>query len=97
MQTVFPKREESRTVSVNAQYIVLFKNHRDNTQVVNLAKHIYPGRVKYMQDAFKDATSVLPGYLFFDLKQSIPEHLHIALIFFLTRKRTSMLTFLRHK
>ena len=74
---LFPKGKESRTISINAQYMVLFKNPRDNTQVVNLAKQMYPGRVKYMQDAFRDATSVPHGYLFVDLKQSTPEHLRL--------------------
>ena len=77
VQNLFPKGKESRTISVNAQYMVLFKNSRDNTQVVNLAKQMYPGRVKYMQDAFRDATSVPHGYLFVDLKQSTPEHLRL--------------------
>ena len=54
VQNLFPKGKESRTISINAQYMVLFKNPRDNTQVVNLAKQMYPGRVKYMQDAFRD-------------------------------------------
>ena len=77
VQNVFIKGKESRTISLNAQYMVLFKNPRDNTQVVNLAKQMFPGRVKYMQEAFRDATSVLHGYLFVDLKQSTPEHLRL--------------------
>ena len=77
VQNVFPKGKESRTISLNAQYMVLFKNPRDNTQVVNLAKQMFPGRVKYMQEAFRDATSVPHGYLFVDLKQSTPEHLRL--------------------
>ncbi|KAK2156953.1 hypothetical protein NP493_1913g00024 [Ridgeia piscesae] len=77
VQNVFLKGKESRTISINAQYMVLFKNPRDNTQVVNLAKQMYPGRVKYMQEAFRDATSVPHGYLFVDLKQSTPEHLRL--------------------
>lgn len=56
--------------------MVLFKNPRDSTQVVKLAKQMYPGRVKYMQQAFIDATSVPHGYVFFDLKQTTPEHLN---------------------
>ena len=55
--------------------MVLFQNPRDNTQVVNLAKQMYPGCIQYMQEAFRDATSVPHGYLFVDLKQSTPEYL----------------------
>ena len=56
VQNIFPKGKESRTIRINAQYMVLFKNPRDNTQVVNLTKQMFPGRVKYMQEAFRDAT-----------------------------------------
>ena len=77
VQNLFPKGKESRTISINAQYMVLFKNPRDNTQVVNLARQMYPGRIKFMQEAFRDATSVPHGYLFVDLKQATPEHLRL--------------------
>ena len=77
VQHLFTKEKESRAISINAQYMVLFKNPRDNTQVVNFAKQVYPGRVKYMQEAFRDETSVPHCYLFVDLKQSTPEHLRL--------------------
>ena len=51
VHNLFLEGKESRTISINAQYTVLFKTPRDNTQVVNLAKHVYPGRVKYTHDA----------------------------------------------
>ena len=56
---------------------MLFKNPRDNTQVVNLSKHMYPGRVKFMQEAYRDATSITQGYLVVDLKQATREHLRL--------------------
>ena len=59
---------------LNAQYVVLFKIPRDATEVSHLAMQIYPGRVRYMQEAFKDATSLPYGYLLVDLKQETPEH-----------------------
>ena len=62
---------------LTAQYMVLFKNPRDNTHVINLAKQMYPGRVKYMPEAFRDATFVPHGYLFVNLKQSTPEYLRL--------------------
>ena len=77
VQNLFPKGKESHTISINMQYMVLFKNPRDNTQVVNLAKQMYPVRVQYMQEAFRDATSVPHGYLIVNLKWSTPEHLRL--------------------
>ena len=57
--------------------MVLFKNPRDATQVVHLAKQMYPGRVKYMREAFADATSAPYGYLIVDLRQETFEYLRL--------------------
>lgn len=35
---------------------------------------MYPGRVKYIEDAFTDATSVPYDNMLIDLKQGTPEH-----------------------
>ena len=49
--------DSQRTISLNSQYIVVFKNPRDVSQMTTLAKQMYPGRVKFVQEAFADATS----------------------------------------
>ena len=41
---------------------------RDSSQVSHLAKQMFPGHVKYMQEAFQDATKRPYGYLLCDLK-----------------------------
>ena len=38
VQNLFPKNKESRTISLNSQYIVVFKNPRDVSQMTTLAK-----------------------------------------------------------
>ena len=43
VQNIFPKNKESRTISLNSQYMVIFKNPRDASQIANLAKQMYPG------------------------------------------------------
>ena len=63
VQNLFPKNKESRTISLNSQYMVVFKNPRDASQMSHLARQMYPGRVKFVQEVFKDATSVPYGYL----------------------------------
>ena len=63
MHNLFPKNKESRTISLNSQYIVVFKNPRDVSQTTTLAKQMYPGRVKFVQEAFADATSTPYGYI----------------------------------
>ena len=61
VQNLFPKNKESRTISLNSQYMVMFKNPREASQMSHMARQVYPGRVKFVQEAFKDATSVPYG------------------------------------
>ena len=42
MQNVFEKGRHARTISINTQYMALFKNARDQTQIRFLARQIFP-------------------------------------------------------
>ena len=77
VQNLFPKNKVSRTISLNSQYIVVFKNPRDVSQLTTLAKQMYPGRVKFVQEAFADATPTPYGYILVDMKQDTPEDLRL--------------------
>lgn len=77
VQNLFGKNKEQRTISLNSHYLVVFKNPRDASQITHLAKQMYPGRIKYVQDSFKDATSSPHGYLLVDLRQETPDHLRL--------------------
>lgn len=72
-QNIFNQGKGRRTISLNAHYIVAFKNPRDRVQIQTLARQVCPDNSRYIQDAYKDATSIPFGYLLFDLKQSTPE------------------------
>ena len=56
---------------------MVFKNPRDVSQMTTLAKQMYPGRVKFVQEAFADATTAPYGYILVDLKQDTPEDLRL--------------------
>ena len=71
VQSHFPKNKESHTISLNSQYMVVFMNHRDASHISHLARQVYLDRVKFVQEAFKEATSV-------DLKQETPEDLRLC-------------------
>ena len=45
VQNVFDKNKHTRTISLNAHYLVIFKNPRDASQITHLAKQMYPGHV----------------------------------------------------
>ena len=77
VQNLFPKNKESRTISLNSQYMVVFKNPRDASQLANLARQMYPGRGAFVQEAFADATASPYGYLLIDLKQNTPDDLRL--------------------
>jgi hypothetical protein len=65
-QNLFHK--DARTITLNSHYLVIFKNPRDASQVAYLARQMFPGRPKYMVDAFTDATTKPYNYLVVDLK-----------------------------
>ena len=72
VQNLFHRGKELRDMSLNCHYLVLFKSPRDSSQVTHLAKQMFPGHTKYMQEAFQDATSRSYGYLLCDLKPETP-------------------------
>jgi len=67
-QNVYDKNKYARTISLNAHYLVLFKNPRDASQFATLSRQMYPNTSKFAIEAYKDATSAPYGYLLIDLK-----------------------------
>ena len=55
LQNLFYNGKESQNISLNTHCILLFKNPRNNAVITSLAKQMYPGKVKFLQEAFKDA------------------------------------------
>ena len=77
VQNLFDQHKEHRTISLNAHYLVIFKNPRDGSQIVHLAKQMYPGKTQYVRQAFALATRKPHGYLVVDLKQTTPEGMRL--------------------
>ena len=76
-QNLFYKSKQNRTMSLNTHYFILFKNPRDVTQVSTLARQMYPGKSKFLLEAFNDATEMAYGYLLIDLKPDTEEKYRI--------------------
>jgi len=72
-QNLFHQGKGTRDISLNANYIVCFKNPRDKAQFRHLSRQVCPENPLFLQDAFADATSTPHGYLLLDLKQDTPE------------------------
>jgi len=67
-QNLFDNNKYARTISLNAHYLVLFKNPNDASQFATLARKMYPNTSKFAIEAYKDATNAPYGYLLIDLK-----------------------------
>ena len=70
-QNLFYKGQ--RDISLNAGYLVIFKNPRDRSQIQYLARQVYPEDPKFLQEAYMDSTARPHGYLLLDLRQSTAE------------------------
>ena len=78
VQNLFDQGVSSRTISLNSQYIVLFKNPRDVSQINFLARQMYPKNSKFLVDSFEDATRAPHSYIFLNLTQACPNYLRVC-------------------
>jgi len=77
VQNLFHKNKHIRTISLNAHYMVLFKNPRDASQFASLARQMYPNKSAFAVEAYKDATRLPYSYLFVDLRPEQDEDLRL--------------------
>jgi hypothetical protein len=76
-QNIFHQSKQNRTMSLNSHYLVLFKNPRDAMQVSTLGRQMFPGKSKFLLEAFADATSKPFGYLLIDLKSDTEQKFRV--------------------
>ena len=72
-QNFFQRSENSRTQRLNSQYIVLFKNPSDATQINMISRQMYPATPYFLSLIYAEATRRPHGYVFIDLRQETPE------------------------
>ena len=75
LQNIFPKGSQSRTISINAQYQVLFRNPRDSLQISILARQLCSLNSKSFLEIYKRATHRAYGYLFCCFTQSCQDEI----------------------
>lgn len=76
-QNFFMKGIESRNISLNSHYIVLFKNPRDKSISSMLARQMFPNKIAKFRNVYEHATSKPYSYLFIDLKSDTPEEVRL--------------------
>lgn len=78
VQNIFTRGKSMRDISLNSRFIYLTKNPRDSSQIVSLARQIYPARPKFLVDAYLDAVKSPYSYIRIDMSQETPNHLRVA-------------------
>ena len=76
-QNLFDQNKNFRPVSLNSQYITVFKNPRDKAQIHHFAKQFHPENPSYIVKSFEAATRAPYSYVLFDNHQTTPDHLRM--------------------
>jgi hypothetical protein len=76
-QNLFGRNPFMRTISLNALYIVVFKNPRDSSQIWPLARQLRPENATFVVDAYVYATKQPHTYMLFDNHQRTPDILRL--------------------
>ena len=72
-QNVFYQGKNSRTISLQLHYFVLFQNNRDKSQILTLARQIAPGKTNSFMEIYNDCMSRPYSYLVIDLAPNSKE------------------------
>ena len=64
----YPGLKNMRLISLNTNYLVIFKTARDQNSIAIVARQMFGKSYKYMILAYEDATSKRHGYLLVDSK-----------------------------
>ena len=64
---IYQKSPSARTISLNTQYYILFKNHRDVQQIQHFGRQMYGNKSGFFNKAYQLATARAWGYLVVDL------------------------------
>ena len=65
-QNAYYQGKNSRTISLQVHYFILFPNNRDRTQIKTLARQISPGEVPAFMEIYNDCVSKPFSYLIVD-------------------------------
>jgi len=76
-QNFFLRTNETRTRRLNSQYLVLFKNPSDATQIAVIGRQMFPHNPSFLSHVYGRATKRPHGYIFIDLRQETEDDLRI--------------------
>lgn len=76
-QNLYHQGKAMRDTISNCHYIVSLSHPRDKTAIACLARQMFPGRSRYLLDAYEEATAVPFGYLIIDARPETPSNLRL--------------------
>ena len=76
-QNFFLRSNDTRTRRLNSQYMVLFKNPSDATQIAVIGRQMYPRNPNFLSEVYSKATKRPYGNIFIDLRQQTPDDFRI--------------------
>ncbi|GIY42065.1 hypothetical protein CDAR_282641 [Caerostris darwini] len=76
-QNLFPRVRVARDISLNAHYIILFRNNRDQSQIACFGRQVFPDRSKFFMDAYKKATADKYQFLLVDCLPTTDDELRL--------------------
>ena len=86
-QNIYEKGKYARAINLNSHYLVIFKNLRDQTQIMHLGRQLYPRNSCFFNEVFNDAiNSQAFGYLIIDLMPNSTEFLRLRSFNFKTNE-----------
>ena len=77
VQNFYEQNKNQRTITLNSQYIVLFKNPRGHLQAMKFGMEMFPNRANVFSDIYKDATQEPHGYLLIDTRPETPDQFRL--------------------
>ena len=75
-ENLFHKKQ--KVISLNSNYIVIFKNLRDKTRFTNSARQFMPWKYKFLLWAFEDTTKPTRSYLLLDMRPEVYDRYRIC-------------------
>lgn len=72
-QNLFPQFKNARSISLNANYIIVFRNLRDSSSIYHLAKQVCPASPKSFSNMFINNIDKPFSYLFLDFSAQTPD------------------------
>jgi hypothetical protein len=65
-QNLFLQGKYARTISLNTQYVILFRSLRDASQITTLGRQLFPGKSKLLTQVYEDIMKKSYAYLVID-------------------------------